>query len=158
MNELANSWNLNDQQQIAEALKKLFILQGITKTDKSIDEMSVVFCSELMTKGYAPEQILAALRDLGDCDLKSIKLSNILDAAKKYVHREEEKRIDCNWCQGSGVVLMRTPDSYQFSFACICENSMLFIYQGNKRWNGERFQQGKQGLYEFDHYDECLKV
>lgn len=158
MNELTRLWEVSEQQDVAEALKKLFVLQGIPKADKTIDEMAVVFCSELMSKGFHPKHILAALKELGDVDLRTIKLAHIVEAAKKYVEPVDRERTNCDWCDGRGIVMMRNPDKYQFALACKCPNGDSFAGQGNKRWNGEKFQQGKHGLYEFEYYDECLKA
>lgn len=158
MHELTRLWGVSEQQEVAEALKKLFVLQGIPKADKTIDEMAVVFCSELMSKGFHPNHILAALRELGDVDLRTIKLAHIVEAAKKYVEPEKIERIECDWCDGRGVVMLRNKDKYQFSFACKCFNGDRFAAQGNKRWNGEQFQEGKNGLYEVEYYGLTLKT
>jgi hypothetical protein len=158
MNELTRLWLPEEQQAVAEALKKLFVLQGIPKADKTIDEMSMVFCTELMSKGFPPESVLAGIRKLGDDDLRTIKLSHVINASKEFIHHEEQARVSCDWCNGCGVVMMRNPDKYQFSLACKCPNGDAFAKQGNARWRGEQFQQGKHGLYEFEGFDMCQKA
>jgi len=152
MNELTRLWAISEQQEVNDALRKLFILQGIPKADKTIDEMSVVFSLELMSKGFHSKHVLSALRELGDADLRTIKLSHIVEAAKKYVEPTILNRVDCDWCNGSGVITMKNMDKYQFALACKCINGDSFSAQGYKRWDGKAAQDGKHGIYDFEYF------
>lgn len=158
MNNLKLIWHESEKIKVESAIKDLFRCHGTKASENWLSETANLFATELSERSIPYQAILTALHELKFEDVNKISLHLIEQQAKKHVVHEEEQRSHCDWCDGRGVVMLRNKDKYQFSFACKCSNGDRFAAQGNKRWNGEQFQEGKQGLYEIEHYDLTLKT
>lgn len=158
MHELKLLWLDQDKINVKEAIIGLLNSVGYRASDDTKKDMAEQFTTDLQDTNLPPPAILRALHTLKFDDIQRVSLYTIITEAKKYVEPETRESADCDWCDGRGIVMMRNPDKYQFSLACKCSNGDAFAKQGNKRWNGEQFQQGRHGLYEFEHYDLRLKA
>lgn len=157
MSVLTISWDADEILAVETALKTLFKVQGYKGSDEHLTENVGLLANELSKRRSPVKAILAGLHELKFEDVSKINLFLIENAAKRHIEQSQEHRIDCDYCSGSGVVTMRNKDKYQFSLACVCINGDTFAVQGNRRWNGERFQEGRHGTYELDFADILLK-
>lgn len=157
MNALQVLWDANEIIAVETALKNLFKVQGYKGSEANLAELVGTFANELSQRRNPAKAILAGLHELKFEDISKINLFLIENAAKRHIEASRENRIECDYCSGSGMVTMRNPDKYQFAFACTCMNGDRFANQGNRRWNGERFQEGKHGMYELDFADIVFK-
>ena len=149
MNNLTKLWDANDESLVAEELKKLFIFQGIQKSQESINTMASYFSTELSSRGYPVKAVISGINKLKDEDLRTVKLSDLIRVCKDFIEKQSQEKINCDYCFSSGLVMMRNEDRYQFSLGCTCENGDAWVKKGNARWNGEKFQHSKaNGLLE----------
>lgn len=149
MNNLTRLWDANDESLVGDELKKLFIFQGIQKSQESINTMASYFSTELSSRGFPVGSVISGLNKLKDEDLRTVKLSDVIRACKDFIQKPSQEKIHCDHCFSSGLVMMRNEDRYKFSLACTCENGEAWAMKGNAKWNGEKFQHSKaHGLLE----------
>lgn len=138
MNELSVPWSLEESQHIEIELDKLFMLQDRPLPEKK----KSFFATELSASGLPYKSVLGGINKLKTEDLKTLKISTILDAAKEmFEPLEPEEDYSCEFCNGRGRVLMRDAQKYVRALACICRNK--FKAKGLTPWNGLSTQSEK---------------
>lgn len=134
---LATVLSENDKLILEEELTKLFAFQDRPATKAKIE----LFAKELALSGYPLSDILQGINNLKNEDLKAIKLHTIIDAISEKFGPEEKPRIDCKFCFGMGVFLMRDENKYQFALACTCKAGDDYARRMKAaRWDGTEVQ------------------
>jgi len=152
VNNLVNLWTSIESLTVTREIEKLFALQGKPVVKAQVSE----FVEELSIRNIPAGAVIAGIQKLKDQDLKTIKLSTILEASRDNIYREEMQKKDCQYCQKNGCIMVKTKlgeSFYKFPLACICENGDEFKrIHGAIKWNGKKIQYGKlkNKFYEFE--------
>lgn len=121
---------------LGDELQKLFLLQ-----DRPFSkEKSAAIIEELEKSGMPTGALISGIRSLMHEDLKVVKLSNILEAARDKMTAEEVEKTECEACEGRGMVMMKDEAGYEFSFACGCGNALRVSNLKLARLNGDNIQ------------------
>ena len=151
MNNLVNLWTSIESLTVSREIEKLFALQGKPVVKSQVSE----FVEELSIRNIPAGAVIAGIQKLKDQDLKTIKLSTILEASRDNLYREELQKKECQYCNKNGCVMVKTKlgeSIYKFALACICQNGDEFKrIHGSMKWNGEQIQYAKikNKFYEF---------
>lgn len=136
MNELIASLSEMDKLSIASELKKLFILQDRPSGPEKVAEI----VQELSIRNLPAGAIINGIRKLKAEDLRSIKLSHLIDAANEFITIETPENKSCRLCM-SGLVILKDKEGHNFSLGCVCsEGGVRTKAMGLARWNGEEIQ------------------
>lgn len=136
---------LNDSERmlVGDELKRLFALQDAPLGKEKL----AILVEELAVQGLPCDAIVNGLRSLAKEELKTIRLSTILDASHRNVSREE-LNVNCHQCL-RGEVTMRDEQGRRYALACSCERGAgLAATAALARWSGEGVQMSRgRALY-----------
>lgn len=138
MKELSVPWTVEEINHIEIILDKLFMFQDrpLNKEKKSF------LANEISLAGLPYKAVLGGLNKLMSEDLKNIKFSTIIQAAKEMFEPEQDtENYSCDHCDGRGKVIMRDSEFRDFALMCFCRNS--FKGNGLVPWNGQITQSSR---------------
>lgn len=137
---------------LAHEIERLFVMQDkhITEDKKSM------IVSELEQCGLPFRAVVAGINKLCEEDVRYLKLTTIIGAARAFVAMEIPK--GCEVCGHTGMVAMVSPDGYMFAMACRCDlGAYLAKKQQLARWNGFRCMKSRHGdlklSWQYERFD-----
>ena len=120
-------------------LNKLHMAQGI-KADR---ERLEFFADELSKTGYTYDQIVCGINSLKTAEINKLTLPLILRFVSENMPKKSvmdySGKLECRYCNDSGMVTLMDKSNYAYAFACVCNQQTSFT-----KWNGE---------FNFKHYE-----
>lgn len=133
MQSLAVEVTDNEKIAVGNELDKLFAVH-----DRPLPTgKKAVLVQELVNTGFPIKAISAGIRKLMHEELRTIRLWDLLAAAREFLSVEQQV-TQCESCNGGGIVLAYDDSKYRFALACICGNGGR--QAGLVRWTGGETQ------------------
>ena len=137
----------NDKSVIAESLQKLFMFQF----KKISQEDLIVWVDEISSWSMPLEVIISGINAMYSEGLRELKLATIKQfCLNRLTNEQEVEEIECNYCNGWGIVTGVSPIKSNYTFRCVCSNGNKPANQSFTLWNGQKEMIYGKEVFKFD--------